>query len=144
MTPSKRTNCTSTSVPLSSELQCKNNSPFIAEDGAEAVAQALVAGGVTGSPLDLEPAMTKALIKASATEVSDTQTFTIFRTLWHLRVKHTQYKFDLIINEPISLPSAFHLPFSSSYRDERLLPPDPPLHPLRPLRPVQGRTQTFI
>lgn len=37
--------------------------PLIAEDGAEAVTQALVAVGVTVSPLDLESAMTKSSLK---------------------------------------------------------------------------------
>lgn len=41
------------------------NLPFIAEDGPEAITQALVAVGVTGSPLNLESAMTKVPIKAS-------------------------------------------------------------------------------
>lgn len=43
-----------------------DNLPFIAEDGAEAIAKALVAVGVTGSPLDLESAMTKFLLKLSS------------------------------------------------------------------------------
>lgn len=40
------------------------NLPLAAEDGSETVTQALVAVGVTGSSLDLEPAMTKILVKA--------------------------------------------------------------------------------
>lgn len=35
------------------------NLPLIAEDGPEAIAQALVTIGVTASPLDLESVMTK-------------------------------------------------------------------------------------
>lgn len=34
-----------------------DNLPLIPEDGPEAITQVLVAVGVTGSPLDLEPAM---------------------------------------------------------------------------------------
>lgn len=41
------------------------NLPLIAEDGPEAITQALVAVGVTASPLDLESATTEILIKAS-------------------------------------------------------------------------------
>lgn len=40
-----------------------DNVPLIAEDGPEAITKALVAVGVTGSPLDLEPAMTKFSLK---------------------------------------------------------------------------------
>lgn len=42
----------------------ERNLPLVAEDGSETITQALVAGGVTGSSLDLEPAMTKILVKA--------------------------------------------------------------------------------
>lgn len=48
--------------PLPSDLS-REDIPLVAEDGAEAIPEALVAVGVTGSPLDLEPATTKISLK---------------------------------------------------------------------------------
>lgn len=49
-----------------------DNLPLIAEDGPEAITQALVAVGVTGSSLDLEPAMTKFSLKLLLLYISHT------------------------------------------------------------------------
>lgn len=49
---------------------CVDNVPLIAEDGPEAITEALVAVGVTGSPLDLEPAMTKFSLKFLTVNIS--------------------------------------------------------------------------
>lgn len=68
------------------------NLPLIAEDGPEAITQALVTIGVTASPLDLESVRTKKFSLHSLTETG--------YCIWsHLGVKSIQNKCDLIINE---------------------------------------------
>lgn len=48
-----------------------DNLPLVAEDGPETITQALVAGGVTGSPLDLEPAIKKFPLKLTSMYILD-------------------------------------------------------------------------
>lgn len=69
------------------------NLPLIAEDGPEAITQALVTIGVTASPpLDLESVRTKKFSLHILTETG--------YCIWsHLGVKSIQNKCDLIINE---------------------------------------------
>lgn len=73
------------------------NLPLIAEDGPEAITQALVTIGVTASPLDLESVRTKK-----------------FSLRWlqsHLCVKYIHNKYDLIINELTALLVSLGSPF---------------------------------
>lgn len=78
------------------------NLPLIAEDGPEAITQALVTIGVTASPLDLESVRTKKFSLHLLTETG--------YCIWsHLGVKSIQNKCDLIINELTA-----HLIFLSS------------------------------
>lgn len=87
------------------------NLPLIAEDGPEAITQALVTSGVTASPLDLESVRTKL--------------FSLHRLQSHLCVKYIHNKYDLIINELTALLIFLGFPFIWVFFPV-LLPPGPP------------------
>lgn len=88
----------------------RKNLPLIAEDGPEAITQALVTIGVTASPLDLESVRTK--------------TFSLHWLQSHLRVKYIHNKYNLIINELTALLIFLGSPFIWVF--SILLPPGPP------------------
>lgn len=100
--------------------RCGKNLPLVAEDGPEAITQALVTIRVTASPLDLESVMTKE--------------FSLHWLQSHLCVKYLHNKYNLILNELAGLLIFLCSPFIWAFIPGCC----------HQVPPAQRRTQTFI
>lgn len=111
---------------MSCSWKHKDNLPFITVDGPETITQALVAAGVTGSSLDLKPAMTEVSFKAWRLQPAALHTFycvldhcCVFASLYYphflyrLHSDTCMYKItwtNVILSLMSSFPSLFSSP----------------------------------